>query len=94
MIASTEYTGEDDCIDEAAGCFGSSHLEDDGERRGSSRPIVETRTVVRNVEAYQDHRNDIEEQNSPENILHHSWQVLGRVLGFASCDRDGFSPAI
>ena len=94
MIAGADDAGHDDGVDERARGLGADHLEDQGEGGHSGGFGGEAWVVVGDVQADEEHGEDIEEENTPKYILDHAWEVLGGILGLSCSDRDGFSATV
>lgn len=56
--------------------------------------LCQARVSVRDVEADYENRQDVEDQDAPEDVAHHSWKDLRRVFGLSSGDGDGLSASV
>lgn len=94
VVAGRDDAREDDGVDEGAGDLGPGHGEGDGERRGVRGLCVEAWVVVGDVEADHQRRQDVEEQDAPEDVLDDPRQHTRRVARLARRDGDGLGPAV
>lgn len=94
MVARTEDGGHDHGVDEGAGDVGADHLEDEREGRGGGVFVGEVGGRVGDVKADEEDGDDVEEEDTPEDVLDYAGDVLVRIGGLTGCDGDGFSAAI
>lgn len=93
VVGGGDHARHDHRVDEAA-CHGAAGFdEDDRERAGGRRLGGEARVVVGDVQADQHDRDDVEEDDAPEDVAHDPRERLGGVLGLAGGDGDGFGAA-
>ena len=88
VVAGGKNASHDHCVDDAACSVCAGHLEDDGEGRGARVFTVEVWVGIRNVEADQEDRQDVEEEDAPENIADDFGDVSCRVFCLARRDGD------
>lgn len=81
MVGRGDNTRHEDCIDEAA-CYSTTGLgKDNGERTGGRISIRETRIVVWHVQPNDNDGDDVEKDDTPEDIANHTRQIPGWILG-------------
>lgn len=93
VVGGGDDAGHEHGVDEAAGDGAAGLHEDDGKRAGGGVALGEARVVVGHVEADNDDRHDVEEDDAPEDVADHFGEVFGRVFGFAGCYGNGLGAA-
>lgn len=94
MVSGADDAGHDNGVDEGARGLGAGHLEDQGEGGDGGATCGKARGVVGQVQADEEHGEDVEEEDAPEHVLDHARDVLGGVLGLSCGDGDGFGAAV
>lgn len=94
MVTSREDTGENHSVDDTPCRFGSRHFKNNGERGCVAGLGAEVRVCVWDIQADEENREDVEKQDTPEDVLDNLWHVACRVFGLSSGDGDGFSATV
>lgn len=94
VISGREHTRENDGVDDASCRLCARHLEDDGEGGCVGLLGVEVRVRVGDVEADEEDGEDVEEEDTPEDVLDDLGHGACGVLGFTGGDGDGLGSSV
>ena len=94
MIRRRKHTRHDNSVNETPRRIRPGHLEHEREWRRPCVFVVETVGRVRDVEAEDEHGEDVEEQDAPEYVADYFWEGFGGGDGFAGGDGDGFGSSV
>jgi hypothetical protein len=94
MISRTNDGCKNDSVNEVTSCMCTSHLENNGEGRGRRRLGGKIVVTPRDVKANEKDGNNIEEEDTPEDILHDTGKIFGGILRFTGSDGNGFSSTV
>lgn len=93
MVRSRNHRRHDHGVDKAARDGTAGLLKDNSKRTCAAIAVRKARVVVGHVEADEQDRQQIKENDAPEDVAHDFGHVFGGVDGFAGCDGDGLSAA-
>ena len=84
---------QDDSVHEGASSLCTSLGKDDGERRSESRLLLEIRESVRHIEADDDNREDVEEEDPDPSAPDSPGNVSRGIPGLSSTVGPGYRSA-
>lgn len=93
MVTSREDTSDDDSVNEAAGNTAACLLENDGKGGGPGVLGGQFGIVVWHIQANHEDGQDIEDEDSPEDIANHLRHVARGVLRLSGSDGNGLRSA-
>jgi len=94
VVARRDDTRHDDCVDETSSNFAPGHHENNRKWRGVA--VLRGQTVVRvgYVQPDDQDRENVEYQDPPEDVSHHTRQRLRWVLGLSGGDGNTLGAAV
>lgn len=94
VVARAEDRGHDHGVNKRACDLGADHLEHEGEGRGGGFLGGEAGGGVGDVQADEEDGDDVEEEDTPEDVLDHAGDVLVWRGCLAGSDGNGFRSAV
>lgn len=94
MVTGGDDACHDNCVNEGASHRTSSHHEDDGERRCVAILLRQALVGVRYVQSDYEDREDVEDQNPPEDVPDNPRKNLRRVFSLSCRNGDGLCATV
>lgn len=94
MVSGAYHTGHDDGVHETSCDIGAGHLKDDRKGGCGGGFGGEFWVGVGHVETDEEDGDDVEDEDSPEDVFDHSRHVLCGIFGFSRSDSNGLGATV